>query len=196
MPPMAPTNNFRSVSILCPAVPLLVFVALLQFFLPEVVSSQGETTSAIVGIVTDASGAGVPGAAVTVTNKETGLKRTAKTDESGRFNFPQLKPGNYSVKVEAQGFEPQENDSVASGLGQKQTVDFTMKVARAMESIEVNGEAAILNPEDANTSRTLNASALEDLPNPGGDLTYPLQFAAGALINTAGSGNDFVGGTN
>jgi hypothetical protein len=42
----------------------------------------------------------------------------------------------------------------------------------------------------------LNARALEDLPNPGGDLTYPLQFAAGALINTAGSSNDFVGGSN
>ncbi|HXR32893.1 MAG TPA: carboxypeptidase regulatory-like domain-containing protein [Verrucomicrobiae bacterium] len=175
---------------------LFVLVSSFQFFWPPAASSQGETTSAIVGQVNDASGAGVPGAAVTVTNKETGLKRTAKTDESGRFNFPQLKPGIYSVKVEAQGFEPQENDSVTSGLGQKQTVAFTMKLARAMETVEVSSEAAILNPEDANTSTTLSASALEDVPNPGGDLTYPLQFAAGALINTAGSGNDFVGGTN
>lgn len=138
----------------------------------------------------------MPGATVTVTNKETGLKRAARTDESGRFNFPQLKPGTYSVKVEAQGFEPQENDSVSAGLGQKQTINFATKIARAMETVEVNSEAAILNPEDANTSTTLNTPALEDLPNPGGDLTYPLQFAAGALINTAGSGNDFVGGTN
>src|SRR5208282_60173 len=74
--------------------------------------------------------------------------------------------------------------------------DFTMKIARAIESIEVYSEAAILNPEDANTSTTLSAPALENLPNPGGDLTYPLQFSAGALMNTAGSGNDFVGGTN
>ena len=193
---MAPTNQFRSARTLRPAVSLLVFVASLHFFLSEAACSQGETTSAIVGQVSDASGAGVPGATVTVTNKETGLKRTARTDESGRFNFPQLKPGTYSVKVEAQGFEPQQNDSVSSGLGQKQTVNFTIKVARVMESIEVNSEAAILNPEDANTSTTLNAPALEDIPNPGGDLTYPLQFAAGALINTAGSSNDFVGGTN
>ena len=57
-------------------------------------------------------------------------------------------------------------------------------------------QAPLVNPENANTSTTLTARALEDLPNPGGDLTYPLQFAAGALINTAGSGNDFVGGTN
>src|SRR6202043_2893548 len=64
------------------------------------------------------------------------------------------------------------------------------------QSIEVTSEGAILNTENANTSTTLTANALEDLPNPGGDLTYPLQFAAGALVNTAGSGNDFVGGTN
>jgi hypothetical protein len=175
---------------------ILLFAGSLHFFFSEPAFPQGETTSAIVGQVSDASGAGVPGALVTVTNKETALKRTVRTDESGRFNFPQLKPGTYSVKVEAQGFAPEVDESVASGLGQKQTVDFKLKVARAMESIEVNSEAAILNPEDANTSTTLDTPALEELPNPGGDLTYPLQFAAGALINTAGSGNDFVGGTN
>src|SRR6202045_4972583 len=157
---------------------------------------QGETTSAIVGEVSDATSAVVPGARVTITNHETGLKRNAKTDGEGRFSFPQLKPGVYSVKAEAQGFEPQQNDNVISGLGQKQTVDFTLRVARSNEAVEVNSEAPLINPENANTSTTLNTSALEDLPNPGGDLTYPLQFSPGALINTAGSGNDFVGGTN
>ena len=158
--------------------------------------AQGETTSAIVGQVRDATNAVVPGAIVTITNSETGLRRNAKTDDSGRFNFPQLKPGIYSVKVEASGFEPRQNNNVVSALGQKQTVDFTLGVARSNETVEVSSEAPILNPENANTSTTLNAPALEDLPNPGGDLTYPLQFAPGALINTAGSGNDFVGGTN
>ena len=158
--------------------------------------AQGETTSAIVGQVRDATNAVVPGAIVTITNPDTGLKRSAKTDDSGRFNFPQLKPGIYSVKVEAPGFEPRQNNNVVSALGQKQTVDFTLGVARSRETVEVSSEAPILNPENANTSTTLNAPALEDLPNPGGDLTYPLQFAPGALINTAGSGNDFVGGTN
>jgi hypothetical protein len=171
-------------------------VASFHFLSPEVTFSQGETTSAIVGQVSDASGAGVPRATVTVTNNETGLKRSATTDDSGRFNFPQLKPGAYSVKVEAEGFEPQQDDAVSSALGQKQTVDFTLKIAHSSQTVEVSSEAPILNPENANTSSTLNAHALEDLPNPGGDLTYPLQFAAGALINTAGSGNDFVGGTN
>ena len=170
--------------------------ALSLILFPGKAFPQGETTSAIVGQVSDASGGAVPHATVTVTNNETGLKRSATTDDSGRFNFPQLKPGAYSVKVEAEGFEPQQNDAVSSALGQKQTVDFTLKITRSSQTVEVSSEAPILNPENANTSTTLNAHALEDLPNPGGDLTYPLQFAAGALINTAGSGNDFVGGTN
>ncbi len=158
--------------------------------------AQGETTSAILGKVTDSSHAVIAGATVTVSNRETGLKRSARTDDAGRFNFPQLKPGTYSIRAEAQGFEPRQNDNVVSGLGQKQTVDFTLKVERSNEAVEVSSEAPLINLEDANTSTTLNAPALEDLPNPGGDLTYPLQFAPGALINTAGSGNDFVGGTN
>jgi len=173
---------------------LLLSIATVLFSMQAL--GQGETTSAIVGEVRDAANAVEPGATVTITNRETGLKRIAQTDDAGRFNFPQLKPGAYSVKVAAQGFEPQQNDNVVSGLGQKQTVDFTLKLARSIETVEVNSEPPLINPENANTSTTLNAHALEDLPNPGGDLTYPLQFAPGALINTAGSSNDFVGGTN
>ncbi len=148
------------------------------------------------GQVTDATNASIPGATVTITNRETGLRRSVKTDAEGRFNFPQLKPGTYTVKVEAVGFTPQQNDNVISGLGQKQTVNFTLKVAQANETVEVSGAPPLLNPENANTSTNLSARALENLPNPGGDLTYPFQFSPGALINTAGSGNDFVGGTN
>src|SRR5216684_45325 len=189
-------NKTWSTTMLRSTLLIFVFVGSFHFLSPEATFSQGETTSAIIGQVSDASGAAVPGATVTVTNKETGLRRSASSDDSGRFNFPQLKPGAYSVKVEAEGFEPQQNDAVSSALGQKQTLDFRLKVAQSKETVEISSEAPILNPENANTSTTLNARVLEDLPNPGGDLTYPLQFAAGALVNTAGSSNDFVGGTN
>src|SRR6202049_975462 len=189
-------NGTRLTTMLRSTLSIFIFIGLFHFLLPEATFSQGETTSAIVGQVSDASGAAVPSATVTVTNRETGLRRSASTDASGRFNFPQLNPGTYLVKVEAEGFEPQQNDGVSAGLGQKQTVHFIVRVAQAKESVEVTSEAAILNPENANTLTSLNARALENLPNPGGDLTYPLQFAAGALVNTAGSSNDFVGGTN
>ena len=101
-----------------------------------------------------------------------------------------------TVKVEAQGFESQQADNVSSGLGQKQTVNLTPRVAQSKQTVDVSAEAPIINTSNPNTSTTLAAPALENLPNPGGDMTYPLQFTPGALINTAGSGNDFVGGTN
>jgi len=167
---------------------VLIFVRFAQ--------GQGETTSAIVGSVVDPAGAAVSGAIITVTNVENGLKRSVKSDDSGRFGFPQLKPGMYSVKAEAEHFEAQQNNSVSAQLGQKQTVDFRLNIASTSETIMVQEQAPLINTGNPNTSTTLSARALEDLPNPGGDMTYPLQFAAGALINTAGSGNDFVGGTN
>ena len=133
---------------------------------------------------------------MTITNRDTGLKRSVKTDAAGRFNFPQLLPGGYTVRAEASGFDPQQAQGVVAGLGQKQTVNLTLRVAQSQETVEVTSQAPIINPAEANTTTTLNATALANLPNPGGDLTYPLQFAAGALINTAGNGNDFVGSTN
>jgi len=174
----------------------LALIAVAILIAPHDAAAQGETTAAILGEVTDATDAAVPNATVTVINRDTGLTRIVGTDSAGRFNVPQLLPGNYTVEATAQGFEARKIENVFAGLGQKQTVHLTLRVAASKETVEVSAEASILNPSNANTSTTLNAPALENLPNPGGDETYPLQFAPGALINTAGSGNDFVGGTN
>ena len=143
--------------------------------------AQGETTSAIVGQVADVTGAVVPGATVTITNRDTGMKRSVRTDDAGRFSFPQLKPGRYSVRVETQGFEFQQNDGVFSGLGQKQTVNFTLRVARSSETVEVNGERPIINPENAQlllgsagfstNSWTTKLSSNETIPQRLGSLT-------------------------
>ena len=80
---------------------LALCVLSVSCLLPPKALAQGETTSAIVGQVRDTTNAVVPGAEVTIANSDTGLRRSAQTDDAGRFNFPQLKPGTYSVKVEA-----------------------------------------------------------------------------------------------
>src|SRR5258708_32424580 len=114
-------NGTGSTTMLRSAFSIFVFIGSFHFLLAEVTFSQGETTSAIIGQGRDASDAAVPNATGIVTNKGTGLRRSAKTDDSVRFNFPQLKPGAHSGKVEAQGFAPQQNDAVSSCLRQKQT---------------------------------------------------------------------------
>ena len=67
--------------------------------------AQGETTSAIVGSVSDPSGDPIAGATVTIRSTDNGITRSVKTDEAGRFSFPQLKPGPYSVRVQMREFE-------------------------------------------------------------------------------------------
>src|SRR5580704_4782351 len=118
---------------------LLLISALFTF--PAKTFCQGETTSSIVGQVNDPTNAAVASATVTIVSTETGQKRTTVTGDSGRFNFPQLKPGTYNIRVEANGFVSQENEAVPAPLGQKQTVNFTLQLAQARQSIQVSGEA-------------------------------------------------------
>jgi hypothetical protein len=158
--------------------------------------AQGETTSAIAGLVADETGLAIAGARMTLASEDNGQRRTLETDKAGRFNFPQLKPGIYAVEVSAAQFQTQRKSPVTAALGRTETVNFTLRIQAIEQNVTVTTETAPLNTQNPNTSSVLNARALEDLPNPGGDMTYPLQFAAGALINTAGSGNDFVGGSN
>jgi Carboxypeptidase regulatory-like domain len=163
---------------------------------PAGLLAQGETTSAIAGLVVDSGGGAIREATVTVISTDSGSRRSVRTDAAGRFNFPQLRPGPYSVKAEADGFDPQQNNSVFAGLGQKSSIEFTLKVASSRQDLTVNADNPLVAAENPNTATTLGSKSLEALPNAGGDLTYPIQFAPGALMNTAGSGNDFVGGTN
>src|SRR5437763_13533013 len=134
--------------------PLLLVLAV-SMLAPDSLWAQGETTSAIAGSVSDLTGAAIAGAKVTITSTDNGLKRSVKTDTAGRFNFPQLKPGPYSVKAEAEQFDAQNNDFVLAGLGQKQTVEFTLKIATANQNVTVTDDAPLINPQNPNTSTTL-----------------------------------------
>ena len=158
--------------------------------------AQGESTGALAGQVTDPSGAAVPRATVEVTNVATHLRRTARTDEGGRFSIPEVKPGQYLVEAQATGFENQTIGPVSVSLGQTQTVGLVLKVAARKTVVEVQSTAPLINTANPNTTTTLESEAIANLPNPGSDLTYVAQFSPGALINTAGSANDFVGGQN
>src|ERR1019366_1615644 len=108
---------------------------------------QSETTSAITGQVLDQSGGAVAGATVTVTHGETGLRRQVHTDESGRLSFPELGPGLFSVRIQAPGFDDQVNPSVAAGLGETRTVNFTLKISEAQADMTVMSEAPLINVE-------------------------------------------------
>jgi hypothetical protein len=152
--------------------------------------AQSGTSSAITGIIVDSSRAVIAGAVVTVWEVNTGAKRTALSDTSGRFLFSQLNPGTYQVEVVATSFASQKSASISVAVGQIAAANFTLSLAGTSQSIQVDAESGLMSLENANTSTTLDAKTIKNLPNPGQDLTFVAQFAQGALMNTAGSSND------
>jgi hypothetical protein len=168
---------------------LAVFLALTVVNMNSLRAQSG-TSSALIGTISDATGAVVPNATVKATEEGTGATRTARSNVEGRFLFAQVKPGTYQISVEAEGFGPAESKPESVAVGQTLAVNFTLSPASASQTVEVTTQNSMLSLENPNTSTTLEAKAIEKLPNPGQDLTYIAQFAQGALMNTAGSSND------
>jgi hypothetical protein len=155
--------------------------------------TQSDTTGGLSGQILDPSGGAIGGATVTIIYVDTGFRRKSQTDAEGRFSFPHVQPGNYQIEADAPAFE-RSQQSVTVPLGRVETVTLTMPIAGLTASVSVSSAPPLLNTGNPNTTTTLTAERIEALPNPGGDITFPAQLAAGALMNTAGSGNDFVGG--
>jgi hypothetical protein len=152
--------------------------------------AQSGTSSALAGVVVDGTGAAVTGAQVEATNEATAAVREVESNREGRFLFSEMNPGSYRVTVEARGFAAQRSQAVMVELGRTATLKVTLAPASATESVEVSAESQLLSLENPNTTTTLESKTIENLPNPGQDLTYVTQFSPGALMNTAGSSND------
>jgi hypothetical protein len=152
--------------------------------------AQNIVTGGISGTVTDPTGAIVPNAKVNLKSNSTGEAQTTNTTSTGLYNFPLLKPGSYSVTISQTGFRSVD-ETVEVQLGQIITANLKLIVGNTSETIEVSGQAPLLQTEDANISTTFNQAQIAQLPNPGGDITTYAQTAPGVLMNTGGSYGNF-----
>ena len=118
----------------------------------------------IVGSVTDAQGAFVPGATVTIVNKETNLTREAITNEAGAFSFTNVLPGPYDVKVGMTGFRETQRTNVPVTIGQIARVDVTLELGALTETVTVQSEAQLLQTDKADVSTELKSAELTNLP--------------------------------
>jgi hypothetical protein len=150
---------------------------------------QSLTEGAVAGTVTDPSGAAVPNATVTIKNQDNGGTQNATTNGTGAYRFALLNPGNYQVSVAAQGFQASQQAVVVS-VGQASTVNIALQVATASQTVEVTAQGGVIQTENGNVSTTITPEIISSIPNPGNDLTYYVQTAPGATMNTqAGYGN-------
>ena len=125
----------------------------LRFFLAIVAVSvvsipawgQGETTSAILGQVTDSSNAAIPRHGDCHQPRH-GIEANCADGRCGTLQLPAAEAGHVCCQSGSAGFEPRQADNIVSGLGQKQTVNLTLRVAQSKEIVEVGAEAPIINP--------------------------------------------------
>jgi Carboxypeptidase regulatory-like domain len=152
---------------------------------PAAIRAQSIVTGAVSGSVTDTTGGAVANARVTLENIATGAsEQPAHTDASGDFLFPLLKPGSYMLRVSTPNFHTM-IAKVEVEVGNTATVNFKLEVGEAAQTVEVTGAAIGVQSEDANISTNLNLSVVQNVPNPGGDLSYYAQLAPGVTMATA-----------
>lgn len=185
-----PKRTFPLLAKLVVLVIAAVFVALVQ---PSYAQEAG--TATINGSVTDAAGAVVSGATVTVTDNDTGTKRELVTNGSGVYSAPYLETGHYSVTVSHPGFKTTTQSGIILTADQVAGVNITIAVGQVAETVTVSTGQQMIDTESTSLSEVVDSTSVEELPLNGrdpGDLTYIVPGAVNSntrtsLFLTAGS---------
>jgi hypothetical protein len=151
--------------------------------------SQSVVTGDLTGTVTDPTGAVVPGANITLKNDASGESQTSQTNGQGQYRFALLKPGSYTLSVQAPGLANVERH-VAVSLGQVTNAPVKVGVAGTSTTVEVTDQTPLIETENANIATTYSTTQLQSLPTPGNDVTSYAYTAPGVTLNTgSGYGN-------
>lgn len=136
--------------------------AILLLAAAPLLAQQGRGT--ISGTVTDASGASVPGASIAITNTGTNATFTTTTNEVGYYTAPAMPVGTYTVSAEKQGFKRAVRTGLVLQVDQRMEVDFRLEVGATAESIEVVGEAPLVDTGSATVGKVVENRRINDLP--------------------------------
>ncbi len=151
----------------------------------------------VAGTVTDPGGAAVVNATVKIASKESGSISTTTTSGTGAYRFSLLKPGVYVLTVKAPSFKESSVTFTAS-IGTITTENVQLSLGSATETVEVSANTQLLQTDNAELNTEISLEQLQEVPNPGGDITYVAQTAPGVVMNvgqsTSGYGNFSVYG--
>ena len=150
---------------------------------------KAQTTNAsLSGTVTDATGAVVPGAAVTALNTGTGLTSKAEVSGSGTYTLPNLPPGTYTVTVTKDGFRTSVQSDVVLSVSETATLKATLSVGETVETVNVDAAPQLINESTADISELVNEHAIKELPLNGRDPSSLVLLAPGTtnVLNRGG----------
>jgi hypothetical protein len=159
--------------------------------------AQGSYRAQLRGVVSDASGAVVPNATVTITDAGTNISSVARTDDKGAYYFTGLRPSTYAVKVQAPGFGMAERTDVVLAVDQESTLNFTVAPAGLSQKVEVTTTAPLLDTESSTLGTDVTNEYVKDLPLLNRSF-FGLTFLSGGVTEVAGAGtqDNYPEGTN
>lgn len=149
-----------------------------------------QTTAAITGTVVDEGGAAINGATITVTDTDRGTIYTAKSNDSGTYNFVRVPIGNYQVKAEAPGFQSAVQSGLVLVLNQTARVEFKMHVGAVTTTAQVTSEAPQLQSETTQVSTLIDSRTVTDIPLATRNYVELTLLAPGAIHPDASSFNN------
>ncbi len=174
-------------------------------------AASAQSTATVVGTVSDATGASVPNAAVTVRNQNTGEERATVTDATGSYVVPSLPIGTYRVEVKSPGMQSVVASNLVLDVGSTVRQDFSLKVASTSETVEITAAAPVINESPVSVGTVVNQKTVQEIPLNGrhfvdlallipgsvtppanGFLTAPLRGQGSFAFNSAGGREDSV----
>ncbi len=141
-----------------------LFLLLLGFTLYAQPAWTQVNTATISGTVRDASGAVLPGVSIAVQNQDTGISRSVTTNEAGRYSAPALGLGNYQVTAQLPGFQIQVHSGIALTVGREAVIDFALSVGTVAQTVEVKGEAPLVELTNANMGGLVDDRTIREMP--------------------------------
>lgn len=166
-------------------------------FLPATLLAQASFQAQLRGVVTDASGAALTNATVTVTENGTNVPHVTKTNASGEYFVGALRPSSYSIKVEAPGFRPELKQGVVLQVDQASSLNFAMHPAGTHTEVEVSEAAPLLDTDDSSLGTDITNEYVKQIPLPNRNF-FGLVFLNAGVSEVAGSGtnDNYPAGTN
>src|SRR5258705_1680782 len=159
-------------------------IALLFFAVAAVFAHAQGVNGTVTGTVTDAQGAAVAGADVTITNVGTNDKTLAKTNTEGVYRVPGLTVGTYEIDVVYKGFKKIERSGLKLDVGSIERVDFKLEIGQATETVAVEAGEVQVQTEDTRLTEIVSAAQISNLPLNGRNVFDLITLAPGAADAT------------
>lgn len=147
-----------------------------------VVSASAQTdTSRITGTVTDAQGAAVPAATVTIVDTAKQVTRTAQSSADGNYDFPGIPPGNYTLTIEKTGFKKSVQTNVQAQIANTATINVVMEIGNVSETVTVTSDSidSIVNTSDASIGNNFQPLQIQQLPTDSRNINSLLSLQPG-----------------